>query len=211
MKKAIIFDNDGVLVNTEPLYFQATKEMCAELGINLTLDQFIDCHIKSSRATWHLLGLAAEEIPRWRLWRNKRYEELIENSEPLTCVGVEKVIKLLSAEYRLCIVTSSKRNHFDAIHKYSNYLQHFEFIISLEDVKKSKPSPEPYIKAVEKLGLGVEDCLVVEDSYRGLESAKAAGLECILIKNEFSQYQDLRNADKILESIKGLPFAMRKY
>ena len=73
MKNAIIFDNDGVLVNTEALYFQATKEMCAQLGKELSLEEFIDCHIKSSKATWHLTNVCEDEIPQWRAWRNTRY------------------------------------------------------------------------------------------------------------------------------------------
>ena len=204
MKKAIIFDNDGVLVNTEALYFQATKEMCGQLGKELSLEEFINCHIKSSKATWHLTNISDDEIPQWRAWRNTRYSELLQEGD-LSFPGVEQVIEEHSRDYRLCIVTSSKKSHFDRIHRENNYLKYFEFIITLEDVSKSKPSPEPYLKALERLNLAAENCLVVEDSFRGLKSAQAANIDCVIIQNNFSQHQDLSEAKYNLDELTKLP------
>ena len=204
MKKAIIFDNDGVLVNSEPLYFQATREMCARLGVELSLTQFIECHIKSSKGTRELLKLSEEEYKLCRQWRTDRYADLLAGTD-LTCEGIPELIKELSEKYRLCIVTSSKKAHFDLIHKNSAYLKHFEFVISLEDVAESKPSPEPYLKALEQLSLHSKDCLIVEDSFRGLQSAIAAKVDCFIVKNEFSHFLDFSGALGVLDSIEELP------
>ncbi len=202
-KQAIIFDNDGVLVNTEPLFFQATQQMCALLGLELSLQQFIDCHIKSSKATWHLLDVQKNDIPRWRNWRNDRYSQLLQQSDLRNSV-VEQLIADLAEHYRLCVVTSSRRSHFELIHRQSTYLNKFEFVITLEDVSASKPSPQPYQKALERLQLTAADCLVVEDSFRGLQSARTAGIDCVTVNNEFSSYQDLSGAAAHLENISEL-------
>ena len=204
MKKAIIFDNDGVLVNSEPLYFQATREMCARFDVELSLEQFIECHIKSSKGTRNLLELSEAEYELSRQWRTDRYADLLDGVD-LTCEGIPELIEELSKKYRLCIVTSSKKAHFDLIHQSSDYLKFFEFVISLEDVKESKPSPEPYLKALKRLLLNSDDCLIVEDSVRGLQSATAAQIDCIIVKNEFSHFLDFSGALVVIDSIEELP------
>ncbi|MFT5126899.1 MAG: HAD superfamily hydrolase (TIGR01509 family) [Rhodothermales bacterium] len=208
MKKAIIFDNDGVLVNTEPLYYRATREMCGQLGKELSLAEYVDCHIKNSHGTRAKLGVSDDEYAPLRAWRNARYAELLASGKH-TVPGVPEVIAELTEQFRLCIVTSSLRTHFDIIHRESRYLRHFEFIISLEDVAQSKPSPEPYLKALSRLGLVAPECVVVEDSVRGLQSAQSAGVACIVVRSELSSYMDLSSADASIDSIHDLSRAIR--
>lgn len=209
MKKAIIFDNDGVLVDTEPLYFQATREMCAQLGKTLSLTEYVECHIKNSHGTRPLLGMEHEDFLPWRHWRNARYSELLAGANH-TIAGAPEVVAELAADYRLCIVTSSLRPHFDIIHRESGYLEHFEFIISREDVVHSKPSPEPYQKALDRLELAAASCVVIEDSARGLQSARAAEIDCLVLRSELSPHMDLSGATRLLDSIHDLPAAISK-
>jgi HAD superfamily hydrolase (TIGR01509 family) len=207
MKKAIIFDNDGVLVNTEPLYYQATREMCGQLGRGLTLDEYVDCHIKNSYGTRRLMGLSDAEFLPWRTWRNARYSELLPSGNH-TIAGVPEMVVELAQRYRLCIVTSSLQRHFDIIHRESDYLGHFEFVIAREDVLHSKPSPEPYLKALSNLGLSASECVVVEDSYRGLHSALSAEIDCIVLKSELSDYMDLSGAHQFVDNVGKIPAAV---
>ena len=200
MKKAVIFDNDGVLVNTEILYFQATKEILATQGVELSLEVFIDSNIKSNRSAWHMLQVDDEELKKLKQQRNKRYSELLSEGD-LSYPRVPEVIRQLSEDYRLCIVTTSRKMHFDAIHQWTDYLSFFEFIITVDDVENSKPHPEPYLKALDKLGLGAGECVVIEDSFRGLQSATAAGIDCLMVRNEFSSYQDFHEAVAVLDDI----------
>jgi HAD superfamily hydrolase (TIGR01509 family) len=202
-RKAIIFDNDGVLVDTEPLYFQATKEMCAKHGLDLSLELFIECHIKNSHGTRPVLGLPDEEYERWRQWRNSRYSELLAGADH-TKAGVPEMVGQLAKHFRLCIVTSSKRSHFDIIHQRSSYLPHFEFIVSVDDVSESKPSPEPYLTALERLALEPAECIIIEDSSRGLQSARAAGIDCVILKTPLAEHQDLTAASHTVDSINAL-------
>ena len=210
MKKAVIFDNDGILVNTEHLYFKATQEILASQGADLTLDIFIESNIKSNRSAWHLIDKSPQELKALKEKRNQRYTELLSEGD-LTFPGIREALAEISKHYRLCIVTTSRKMHFEAIHQWTDYLPHFEFIITVDDVTNSKPHPEPYLKALEKLGLNADECFIIEDSFRGLKSAQAAGVDCIMIRNEYSQYQEFDGALDILENISQLPAILASY
>jgi len=109
--------------------------------------------------------------------RDERYRELL-LVEDVTIAGVAELLAELSAHVRMAIVTSSRRAHFDAIHSRTDLTRHFELILAREDYRSSKPDPEPYATAVERLQLSAAECLVIEDSEPGLSAAKAAGLTC---------------------------------
>ena len=203
MPKAIFFDNDGVLVDTETLYFQATSELFADLGIELTRSMFHELFLVQSRGAWHLLderGVPHEDVEVLRARRNSRYEDLLRDRD-LVVPGVREALARLKGRFRLGIVTSSKRGHFDAIHRTTGLLEYFDFFLTREDYAHSKPDPEPYLKAVQVSGVPRERCLVIEDSERGLRSAKGAGLACWVIPNELTAEGDFGTADRVLASI----------
>ena len=100
------------------------------------------------------------------------------------------------------IVTSSRKDHFEIIHKQTGFLKYFDFIVTSEDVKNTKPDPEPYLKALELSGMKKEECIVVEDSERGLRAAIAAGLKCYIIPTELTKNSDFTGAEKVLNNIK---------
>ena len=105
----------------------------------------------------------------------------------------------------MAIVTSSHRIHFDVMHETTNIREFFEFVLAREDYINSKPLPEPYLVAMQKLGLPAEKCVAIEDTERGLVAAKAAGLRCITIPHEFTQECKFEGAEAILESVAELP------
>ncbi len=84
------------------------------------------------------------------------------------------------------IVTSSQRIHFAAIHEKSGLLSYFEFVLTREDFANAKPAPDGYREGLRRRGLPAKECLAVEDSERGLVSARAAGLECVVVPNSHS-------------------------
>jgi HAD superfamily hydrolase (TIGR01509 family) len=203
LPRAIFFDNDGVLVDTENLYFRATAEVLADHGVELTASAFHRLFLVESRGAWHLLdetGLPHEDVEVLRARRNARYEELLQDRD-LVVPGVREALARLKGRFRLGIVTSSKRPHFDAIHRETGLLDFFDFVLTREDYAHSKPDPEPYLKAVQTAGVPRERCLVIEDSERGLRSAKGAGLACWVIPNELTTEGDFRTADRVLANI----------
>jgi HAD superfamily hydrolase (TIGR01509 family) len=109
----------------------------------------------------------------------------------------------------MAIVTSSLRSHFDVIHKTRPLEKYFDFVLTREDYKKSKPHPEPYETAVRRFGLPVEHCIAIEDTERGMKSAQAAGLRCIIVPNEFTRGCPFEGAVAVLESIHRLPALLR--
>lgn len=207
MIKAIFWDNDGVLVDTETLYFEANQTLFNSFGIDITRELYIENYLQDNRGCWHLLpdGLRrADVLEDLREKRNKIYKDLINNND----IGINGAGDVLASLYKKVImaaVSSSRKAHFDFIHSKTGFMKYFDFVILREDCKNSKPDPEPYLKAIAKSGMRREECLVVEDSRRGLLSAKSAGLECWVIPTELTKDSDFSEADRILSSIVEIP------
>jgi len=203
MIKAIFFDNDGVLVDTEKYFFISTQQIMAKIGIDLTEEEFIELTLIDNQGAWKYArekNITEVEINKLRIERNEIYSHYL-STEKLIIPGVEEAVCKLSKKYKLGIVTSSKRDHFEIIHRPTNILHYFDFILTIEDYSKSKPDPEPYLKAVELSGFKRDECIVVEDSERGLIAASEAGLKCIIIPNHLTKNCNFSRAWKILENI----------
>ncbi|NMB83187.1 MAG: HAD family phosphatase [Ignavibacteria bacterium] len=204
MIKSIFWDNDGILVDTEKLYFKASKLTFAKIGIDLTSEMYVEYFLKQSHGTWHLakeLGYSDETISELRSERNKLYAELLE-TEIEIINGAGDALKELYGKVKMGIVTSSRKDHFEIIHKQTGFLKYFDFVVTSEDVKNTKPDPEPYLKALALSGFKKEECIVIEDSERGLRAAIAAGLKCYIIPTELTKSSDFAGAEKIFNNIK---------
>jgi len=104
----------------------------------------------------------------------------------------------------MAIITTSRRKDFELIHKNRNILNFMDFYLTLEDYQKAKPEPEPYLKGMEIFNALPEECVINEDSARGLKSAIAAGIDCIIIKNGFTKSHDFTGAKLIVDKIEDL-------
>jgi len=201
--RAILWDNDGVLVDTEGLYYRATREVMASAGVELTEPMYAQLFLVEARGAWHLVeekGLPPAQVAALREGRDRRYRELVEQeSRPLP--GVSEALRALQPHFRMAVVTSSHADHFAAAHQGTGLLPLFEFVLTRECYEKCKPDPEPYLCAVERLGLAGDECLVVEDSERGLRAAKAAGLACWAIPHGLSRHGSFAAADRVFGSI----------
>ncbi|OVE76805.1 hypothetical protein BVX98_04630 [bacterium F11] len=197
--KTILWDNDGVLVETEPLYYQASKEVLAEVGFHLSEDMFADVSLKQGKSVINLAMGTEPESDKWenlRQKRNQRYTELI--SKPVNMrKGIRDCLEGLKSKVKMGIVTSSLKEHFDQIHKSTQLLPYFDFVLTREGFNKPKPYPDAYLTALEKWNLKKPDCMVVEDSERGVIAAKAAGLKCVAIPHALSERGDFSGADYV--------------
>jgi HAD superfamily hydrolase (TIGR01509 family) len=206
MIKAIFWDNDGVLVDTERLCFRATQHVLATVGIPLTKEQDIDLFLVQGKGAWHLAadkGLSPSAIAQLRHARNTIYSTLL-SQEPLLMAGVREVLDALHGAYVMEIVTSSAPDHLALIHQTTGLLPYFRFVLTASDCTHSKPHPEPYLRAIERSSCHKEKCLVIEDSERGLMAAKAAGLPCMVVPSEFTRGSNFAGADKVLENLADL-------
>ncbi len=205
-KKAILWDNDGVLVDTEKYFFKATQEVLQKFSIEFTKEMFIDLMLIQAVGPWHLLekkGYDKQIIQEQRAERDRLYTYYLETNE-LLIDGIANVLNELHGKFLMGIVTSSKPHHFNSIHSHSGILHNFDFVITPDFYQKYKPDPEPYLVGWKKTNFTKEECLVVEDSRRGLIAAKAAGLECIIIPNELTKSSDFSEADLVIENVEEL-------
>jgi HAD superfamily hydrolase (TIGR01509 family) len=200
---AILFDNDGVLVDTEGLYFQANREALASVGVSLEQSDYVELFLRTGRGAFHLAearGIPPAGIADLRAIRDRRYGELVATADVLI-PQVAALVPELAARYRLAIVTSSEPGPFARTHARTGLLRHFELVLTRDCYARSKPEPEPYLEAVKRLGLAPEGCLVIEDSERGLAAAKAAGLACWVIPSALTLGGRFDGADLVLESL----------
>jgi HAD superfamily hydrolase (TIGR01509 family) len=200
---AILWDNDVVLVDTERWYFQATREVFAGVGVDLTVELYFEYFLSRSGGTSHLAsarGLSEADIAAMQGARNERYLRMLEQ-ELITIVGVRETLAALRPNFVMGIVTSSRRAHFEAIHRRTGLLEFFDFAVTLEDYARSKPAPDPYLAAVARSGLPAGRCLAIEDAPRGLIAARAAALDCWVIPTEFTRRAVFSGATKVLDRI----------
>ena len=203
MFKGLFWDNDGILVDTEPLYFQAMRDTLAEVGIQLPLDLYTRITLEEGRSSLCLArqaGFPPQEIERLRNTKNARYSDLLQSGIQLL-PGVTEAVASLRRQCSMAIVTSSLRAHFDLIHRHTGLPQQFDFILTREDFQLTKPHPEPYLKALARSGLQAEECLVIEDTRRGLEAATAAGLRCLVIPSGLTPQASFPGAWRVVTDI----------
>lgn len=206
----ILWDNDGVLVDTEKWYFMANRRALAELSVELDLDEYMAV-MQSGKSAFDLAlasGISEGEVFSARKNRNHYYQEFLAR-ENIVVPNVEPVLQELSKDYVMGIVTTSKKKDFNLIHKNRNILKYMDFVLTREDYNKSKPDPQPYLTALKRLKAKKDECLAIEDSGRGLKSAVSAGIGCIIIESEFTKKHDFTGAKTILKSISELPGYLR--
>ena len=202
MKKYILFDHDGVLVDTELWYYKAGERALADIGFTLDRDQYLR-DMNQGLATWaqaRAAGIDEETISRQREVRNDYYQEYL-RTEAIEIEGVVETLAELSKYVRMAIVTTARRADFEIIHEKRQVRQFMDFVLVREDYKLAKPHPEPYLTALRRFGATSEETLVVEDSSRGLNSAVAAGIDCVIVHNDFTKRHDFSQARYRIETL----------
>jgi HAD superfamily hydrolase (TIGR01509 family) len=212
MVEAILWDNDGVLVDTECLFFESTRRTLATIGIQLTREQFLDLSMRQGRSALDLAlerGWSKEQVADLKRRRDLLYSEMLRN-QTRVLPGVTETLQALHGRMRMAVVTSSQRHHFNTMHADIGLTRYFEFVLAREDCGRTKPNPEPYLLALERLGIGIENCVAVEDSERGLAAARAAGLRCLVIPNEITRSCTFQGATAILPGAAAVLEAIRE-
>jgi HAD superfamily hydrolase (TIGR01509 family) len=205
MKRYILFDHDGVLVDTEFWYYQAGERALADIGLTLDKDQYLR-DMNQGLGTWaqaRAAGVDEQTISRQRAVRNDYYQEYL-RTEAIEIDGVVETLAELSKYVRMAIVTTAKRADFEIIHEKRQVRKFMEFVLVREDYKFPKPHPEPYLTGLKRLGATSEETLVVEDSSRGLNSAVAAGIDCAIVYNDFTKAHDFSQASYRIETLSEL-------
>jgi HAD superfamily hydrolase (TIGR01509 family) len=198
--KAVIFDRDGIIINTEGVVIDSVRKAFEKLGFTLQEEDLP-----------HIIGRSVEVYKEYFLKKwDFNYEEFSEirkdlfyknlDSAPYFDNAVELIKKLYIKKIPIAVTTSAGKEGTLLILKKAGIDNMFKVIVTKEDCSKLKPDPEPYRLTSEKLGIEPRFCVAVEDTALGIESAKNAGMLCIAIPNEFTKDQDFSKADLVLES-----------
>ncbi len=202
MIKAVIFDMDGVLVDSEPVYQEATINVLDSLNIKATKEDLLklaggsSLHFNKFIQDVSKGSISCEDFNKicdqYYLDNPVKYEEIM-------FPHVRETLDYLKFKgYILALASSSKEYEIENVLKRCDLKDYFKLIISGEVFKESKPNPEIYLTCIEKLNLEADECVAVEDSEYGIEAAKKAGLICIAKRDDRFNY-DQSKADYFID------------
>lgn len=183
MKKGIIFDMDGVIIDNGAAHDEAWKIFCKKYNINLTDEELRkNLHGRANKDILKYLlrkELQESEVKEYEFEKESMYREFYKK-DIKEAEGLIDFLKFLKEkEIKIGIATSSPVENIDFIMDSLNIREYFDFIVNSAMVKRGKPFPDIYLKAVEKIGLKKEECVVFEDSLSGIEAAHMSGIDVI--------------------------------
>lgn len=202
--RAIIFDMDGVILDSEPVYDASVTSHLQELGVEVDPGIFDSTRGTTVIEFWSLLQKrfnlqeSVDRLVSDSILRLDEYFSTNESVRPMPLLH-EFMDYLNSLDKRLAIASSSRLNRISIILERFQIHSRFEVKVSGDDVKLGKPHPEIFQIAAKKLGLAPRDCLVIEDSTNGVKAAKAAGMACLGFQGSLENKQDLSGADFVVK------------
>ncbi len=205
MLKTIIFDMDGVIVDSEPLHFEVFNKLLGKFGKKVSVEEHSKYIGVTDYDCWSELKYKLNIPVSVEKLIEMYKENFIENINDIQMVdNVESFIKNVYKDYSLGLASSNNRRSVDAIITKFQLEKYFKIFINGEEVKNGKPAPEIFLKAANEMNASYTDCIVIEDSNAGVEAAKAANMKCIGYKNPNSGNQDLSKADLIIKNFNEL-------
>ena len=211
MLKAVIFDMDGVIIDSEPMHNKAYHDMFDEVGINVSSELYESFTGQSTINICKRLcdHFDLKEAPETLVaLKRKHYKHFFESNSDLTLIdGVFDLIKdYHSNGLTLVLASSAAMTSINQIFDRFDLNQYFVAKLSGGDLKQSKPHPEIFIKAAEATGYSKNECLVIEDSTNGVIAAKAANLYCVGFDSFHSKNQDYSKADLVIKDFKEIAY-----
>jgi beta-phosphoglucomutase family hydrolase len=211
MFKAVIFDMDGVIIDSEPIHSKVEKRLFEDLGLAISDDEHHSFVGTTSRWMWsyikdkYKLDQSIEELV--QMEAASYIGHLLSQKDEKPIPGVVDLIQELHGNnVRLAVASSASVRNIEIVLKMFNVEKYFEARISGDEVRNGKPAPDVFLHCAKILGLRPEECVVIEDSKNGVEAAKAAGMRCIGFKNPNSGEQDLSAADMVIRSFLELDY-----
>jgi beta-phosphoglucomutase-like phosphatase (HAD superfamily) len=206
MITTIIFDMDGVIIDSEPTHQKLEFEMFAELGLTISDEEHNTFVGTSSVDMWtmikknHTLNKTPEELLMYG--RTKYWEALDQDRVPLVSGARELISLFYENDFIVQVASSATRPTVDKVIEHFQLQKYFIHRIGGNEVKKSKPDPEIFVRAAAQSNSNPANCLVIEDSTNGIKAAKEAGMHCIGYVNPGTGAQDLSAANIVVSSLK---------
>jgi len=203
--KALIFDFDGLILETETPVYQSWRECYQAHGHKLNIEEYAAC-VGSDETSFDPvtdLENRHDESIDWQFWTQKRREliqNLLDKRPPLPGI-VDRLEEATNQGLPCAVASSSPRSWVEPFLDKLDLKRFFKNTVCLDDVKKPKPDPELFLKAAESLGVKPKEALVFEDSLNGLRAAKTAGMSCVVIPNPVTRHLNFQEASIRLESL----------
>ena len=215
MLKAVLFDMDGVVVNTEPLHHKAYYRMFTDVNIKVSKALYESFTGQSTISICrHLVKhFNLSETPKTLVQlKRKHFKYLFENDTSLTLIDgvLERIKEYYNNGLTLVLASSASMPNINRIFQRFDLDQYFIAKLSGADLKASKPHPEIFIKAAEISGHHKDECIVIEDSTNGMQAAKAAGIFCVGYSGDLKSTQDFSLADYVITDFSEIEFQKLK-
>lgn len=207
MIKGVIFDMDGVIVDSEQLHEFCEKQVLKEYNINLTPSIFAEVKGLRDKEALHYYSRRFKVNEHPEVLYQKKMELFLRLLKKRTRLyhGFKTLAKDCKDKFKVGLVTSSSKQSVSVILRHFDIKHFFDAIVTGEEVTLAKPYPEPYLKIAEKLHIKANQCLVIEDTIHGITAAKTAGAKCIAVTNTFSQkVLQETSVDHIIKSLREL-------
>ncbi len=206
MKRAVLFDLDGVLLDSMAYHVKAWQEVFLQFDVEIEPNEVYKregtrtAELAGNLAETANLSLSSEQLQELTKEKSQKYDQI---TQAVIFPGAEDLIeKLTQKRIFLAIVTGTFLENITKVMPMELFRK-FDVVITGGDVDKGKPDPEPYLKAAQRLGLPPSDCIVIENAVLGVESGKAAGMYCVGITSTQSEDQ-LKGADRIVADLNTL-------
>ncbi len=219
MLRAIVFDFDGVIANSEPLHFRGYRDVLAAEGVALTEKAYYSQYLGyDDVGAFERIGLdrgvewTRSQIDGLVARKAVRLEEL-EREVSVLFPGAADAIRRASAAMPIAIASGARGAEIRRLLEREQLIDRFTAIVAAEDTAVSKPAPDPYLRALALLAdaiggpLAAADCVAIEDSHWGLQSAKAAGMRTVAVTNTYPAAALAASADLVIESLESLDIA----
>jgi beta-phosphoglucomutase len=213
--RAIIFDFDGVVADSEPIHLAVFQRVLGELGLFLSPEEYYAEYLGyDDRGCFRAFLTARGQSPSRDMIDGlvaRKAQAYLEHIKQHLVIfpGVRELVREAASRHRLAIASGALRNEIEYILECAGIRKEFEHITSAEDVRRGKPDPEPFVHALASLNrvprsgqdrLTPDDCLVIEDSIPGIRAAHAAGMKVLAVANTHT-VQDLHEADALTPSL----------
>jgi len=209
MIRTVIFDMDGVIIDTEPIHHAAFLKLFAELGIDVSAAEYAGFLGSSTRNVMQRLvaSYSLPQAPETLLQRKRTlFNQQFDTDPSLDLLpGVRPLLDdIRQAGLGLVLASSASKATIKRVFDRFGLAPYFAHVVSGEEFEHSKPDPAIFLHAAELAGTPVAECVVIEDSANGVAAAKAAGIYCIGYASPHSEGQDLRLADQVISDFSEL-------
>lgn len=202
--KAVLFDMDGTIVDSEDLHTKALQEVVKEnTGIELSKEEIEESvglsYSDKLKKNFEKRNIKEDyfKLAQMCVQRSVELSSLVKRID-----GAEETIKKIKKNFKTGLVTASSREQTKSILEEVGLEHYFDIIVTSSNVGRNKPYPDSYLLAAEKLNAKPQECVVIEDSLTGIQTSNNAGMPCIIIRNKYNMNQDLSKANLVVDNIK---------